>query len=118
MVIYLVPRLRLGMHSERLRLVSREAHEEAFPMGRSRYRLVENGKSYCLTSSTLHWLPLFEVPALSDMVIDSLNLEGGAFRTAFPGGARERGGKAEFARGYWRRFPHCREHACKKTSNY
>lgn len=42
-------------------------------MGRSRYKVVEEGKSYFLTSSAIHWLPLFAVPALAEIVIDSLN---------------------------------------------
>jgi len=42
-------------------------------MGRSRYRVVGDGKCYFITSSTIHWLPLFAVPALAQIVIDSLN---------------------------------------------
>jgi putative transposase len=42
-------------------------------MGRSRYRVVEDGRSYFITSSTIHWLPLFAVPALAEIVMDSLN---------------------------------------------
>jgi len=42
-------------------------------MGRSRYRVVEDGKPYFITSSVIHWLPLFTVPALAEIVIDSLN---------------------------------------------
>ena len=45
-------------------------------MGRSRYRVVEDGKSYFITSSVIHWLPLFAVPALAEIVIDSLNFLG------------------------------------------
>ena len=35
--------------------------------------MVEEGKSYFLTSSAIHWLPLSAVPALAEIVIDSLN---------------------------------------------
>lgn len=42
-------------------------------MGRSRYRVVEEGRCYFITSSTLRWLPLFAVPSLAEIIIDSLN---------------------------------------------
>jgi len=42
-------------------------------MGRSRYRVVEEGRSYFITSSTLHWLSLFAIPSLAEIIIDSLN---------------------------------------------
>ncbi len=41
-------------------------------MGRSRYRVVEDGKTYFITSSTINWLPLFSVPPLAEIVINSL----------------------------------------------
>lgn len=42
-------------------------------MGRSRYRVVGEHKSYFVTSSVIHWLPLFASPSLARIVIDSLN---------------------------------------------
>lgn len=41
-------------------------------MGRSRYKTTEDGKTYFVTSSTIHWLPLFAMPALAAIVMDSL----------------------------------------------
>ena len=42
-------------------------------MGRSRYRVLEDNKTYFISSSVIHWLPLFVIPALAEIVIDSLN---------------------------------------------
>ncbi len=61
------------MHAERLCLVSPVNRREGYPMGRSRYRVVADGKTYFVTSSTLNWLPLFAVPALAEIIIASLN---------------------------------------------
>jgi len=42
-------------------------------MGRSRYKIIESGKTYFITSSVINWLSLFALPALAGIVIDSLN---------------------------------------------
>ena len=42
-------------------------------MGRSRYKIIESGKTYFITSSVINWLSLFAMPAPAGIVIDSLN---------------------------------------------
>ncbi len=42
-------------------------------MARSRYRTVANIECYFVTSSTVHWIPLFSVPPVAEIIIDSLN---------------------------------------------
>ena len=42
-------------------------------MGRSRYKIIESGKTYFITSSVINWLSLFALPAPAGIVIDSLN---------------------------------------------
>ena len=42
-------------------------------MGRSRYKIIESGKTYFITSSVVNWLSLFASPELAGIVIDSLN---------------------------------------------
>lgn len=49
------------------------ASAEGNTMGRSRYRVVADGRTYFITSSTLNWLSLFAVPSLAEIIIDSLN---------------------------------------------
>ncbi len=41
-------------------------------MGRSRYKTQENGKTYFATSAVLNWLPVFAVPELALIVLNSL----------------------------------------------
>ena len=42
-------------------------------MGRSRYKIIESGKTYFITSSVINWLSLFAMPAVAGIIIDSLN---------------------------------------------
>ena len=42
-------------------------------MGRSKYKIIENGKTYFITSSVINWLSLFALPAPAGIVIYSLN---------------------------------------------
>ncbi len=42
-------------------------------MARSRYKTVENGKTYFSTSTFVNWLPLFIYPRIAETVIDSLS---------------------------------------------
>ncbi len=42
-------------------------------MGRSRYKTIENGETYFITSSAINWLPLFASRYLAKIVTDSLN---------------------------------------------
>ena len=42
-------------------------------MGRSRYKIIESGTTYFITSSVMNWLSLFALPAPAGIVIDSLN---------------------------------------------
>ena len=41
-------------------------------MGRSRYKTNQDGTTYFITSSVINWLPLFAVPELAKIVMDSL----------------------------------------------
>jgi REP element-mobilizing transposase RayT len=41
-------------------------------MGRSRYKTYKDGHTYFITSSAIQWLPLFAMPALADIIINSL----------------------------------------------
>ena len=41
-------------------------------MGRSRYKTNQEGTTYFITSSAINWLPLFAVPELAKIVMDSL----------------------------------------------
>ncbi len=44
----------------------------AIAMGRSRYKTVANGKTYFATSAIVNWLPIFAVPELARIVLDSM----------------------------------------------
>jgi len=41
-------------------------------MGRSRYKTVADGKTYFATSAIINWIPVFAVPELAKIVLDSM----------------------------------------------
>ena len=41
-------------------------------MARSRYKTIENGKTYFATSTVVNWLPLFALPDLAHIVLDAM----------------------------------------------
>ena len=49
-----------------------EALPHIYHMGRSRYKTIENGKTYYVTSTVVNWLPLFSAPQFADIVLSSL----------------------------------------------
>ena len=40
-------------------------------MARSRYKTIENGKTYFATSTVVNWLPLFALPDMAHIVLDA-----------------------------------------------
>jgi len=46
-------------------------HKATISMPRSRYKTVKTGKTYFATSATVNWLPVFAIPELAEIVLDS-----------------------------------------------
>jgi putative transposase len=44
-----------------------------FIMGRSRFKIFENSSPYFITSTIIEWMPLFSIPKIAGIIIDTLN---------------------------------------------
>ncbi len=62
----LVPKLRLGMHSPKLRFAS-----TTLPMTRTRYRIYDNDYPHFMTCTIVGWLPVFTRPDAVQIVFNS-----------------------------------------------